>query len=51
MKILYLCHRFPFPPNRGGRIPKILDFRIIERCLERWRDARSELACNAGATT
>ena len=20
MKILYLCHRFPFPPNRGGKI-------------------------------
>ena len=20
MKILYLCHRFPFPPKRGGKI-------------------------------
>src|SRR5512147_643443 len=20
MKILYLCHRFPFPPSRGGKI-------------------------------
>lgn len=20
MKILYICHRFPFPPNRGGKI-------------------------------
>ena len=20
MKILYVCHRFPFPPNRGGKI-------------------------------
>ena len=20
MKILFVCHRFPFPPNRGGKI-------------------------------
>jgi hypothetical protein len=20
MKILYLCHRFPYPPRRGGKI-------------------------------
>jgi hypothetical protein len=20
VKILYVCHRFPFPPNRGGKI-------------------------------
>ena len=20
MNILYLCHRFPFPPKRGGKI-------------------------------
>src|SRR5262244_1980731 len=20
MKILFICHRFPFPPNRGGKI-------------------------------
>jgi len=20
MKILYICHRFPFPPKRGGTI-------------------------------
>ena len=20
MKILYVCHRFPFPPKRGGKI-------------------------------
>src|SRR5581483_8357102 len=26
MKILFLCHRFPFPPNRGG---KIRPFNII----------------------
>ena len=20
MKVLYVCHRFPFPPKRGGKI-------------------------------
>lgn len=32
MKILYLCHRFPFPPKRGG---KIRPFNMIKHLAER----------------
>ncbi|MET0344686.1 MAG: glycosyl transferase family 1, partial [Casimicrobiaceae bacterium] len=32
MKILYLCHRFPFPPKRGG---KIRPFNMIRHLSER----------------
>jgi sugar transferase (PEP-CTERM/EpsH1 system associated) len=32
MKILFLCHRFPFPPNRGG---KIRPFNIIRHLSEK----------------
>jgi sugar transferase (PEP-CTERM/EpsH1 system associated) len=32
MKILYICHRFPFPPNRGG---KIRPFQMIKHLAQR----------------
>jgi hypothetical protein len=32
MKVLYLCHRFPYPPNRGG---KIRPFNMIRHLAER----------------
>jgi sugar transferase (PEP-CTERM/EpsH1 system associated) len=32
MKILYICHRFPFPPNRGG---KIRPFQMIKHLSQR----------------
>src|SRR5437588_9939050 len=32
MKILYVCHRFPFPPRRGG---KIRPFNMIRHLTER----------------
>jgi hypothetical protein len=32
MRILYLCHRFPFPPRRGG---KIRPFNMIRHLTER----------------
>ena len=32
MRILYLCHRFPFPPKRGG---KIRPFNMIRHFAER----------------
>ena len=32
MKILYLCHRFPFPPKRGG---KIRPFNMIRHLSQR----------------
>lgn len=31
MKILYLCHRFPFPPNRGGKIRPFNMIRHLSR--------------------
>ena len=34
MKILYVCHRFPFPPKRGG---KIRPFNMIKHLAERHR--------------
>ena len=35
MKILYLCHRFPFPPKRGG---KIRPFNMIHHFAREHRD-------------
>ena len=32
MKILYVCHRFPFPPKRGG---KIRPFNMIQHLSAR----------------
>jgi len=32
MKILYLCHRFPYPPKRGG---KIRPFNMIRHLAQR----------------
>jgi hypothetical protein len=32
MKVLYVCHRFPYPPNRGG---KIRPFNMIRHLSER----------------
>ena len=32
MKILYICHRFPFPPKRGG---KIRPFNMIRHFSQR----------------
>ncbi|MGE5176352.1 MAG: TIGR03087 family PEP-CTERM/XrtA system glycosyltransferase [Hyphomicrobiales bacterium] len=34
MKILYLCHRFPFPPNRGGKIRPFNMIRHLARSHE-----------------
>ena len=31
MKILFVCHRYPFPPNRGG---KIRPFNVIRHLSE-----------------
>lgn len=51
MKILYICHRFPFPPNRGG---KIRPFHMIEHLAQRHEVhvcslARSPAEAAAGA--
>jgi sugar transferase (PEP-CTERM/EpsH1 system associated) len=32
MKILYLCHRFPFPPRRGGKIRPFNMIRHLSAC-------------------
>ncbi len=32
MKILYVCHRFPFPPKRGG---KIRPFNMIKHLAQK----------------
>ena len=32
MRILYVCHRFPFPPRRGG---KIRPFNMVRHLSER----------------
>jgi hypothetical protein len=34
MKILYVCHRFPFPPNRGGKIRPFNMIQHLSRCHE-----------------
>lgn len=34
MKILYLCHRFPFPPKRGGKIRPFNMIRHLSRTHE-----------------
>jgi sugar transferase (PEP-CTERM/EpsH1 system associated) len=34
MKILYVCHRFPFPPNRGGKIRPFNMIRHLSRSHE-----------------
>ena len=34
MKILYLCHRFPFPPKRGGKIRPFNMIRHLARMHE-----------------
>ena len=34
MKILFVCHRFPYPPKRGG---KIRPFNMIRHLSERHR--------------
>jgi len=41
MKILYVCHRFPFPPNRGG---KIRPFNMIRHLSERHQVTVASLA-------
>ena len=35
MKILFICHRFPFPPKRGG---KIRPFNMIRHLHEKGHD-------------
>src|SRR2546430_3481645 len=32
MRVLYLCHRFPYPPRRGG---KIRPFNVVRHLSER----------------
>jgi hypothetical protein len=34
MKILYVCHRFPFPPKRGGKIRPFNMIRHLGRTHE-----------------
>ena len=34
MKILFLCHRFPYPPNRGGRIRAFNTIKQLGRAHE-----------------
>jgi len=51
MRILFICHRFPFPPNRGG---KIRPFHMIEHLSRRHTVvvgslAHSEKELHAGA--
>ena len=51
MRILFICHRFPFPPNRGG---KIRPFHMIEHLSRRHTVvvgslAHSEQELEAGA--
>jgi hypothetical protein len=41
MKILYVCHRFPFPPKRGG---KIRPFNMIRHLSERHEVTVASLA-------
>ncbi len=31
MKILYVCHRFPYPPKRGGKIRPFNMIRHLSR--------------------
>lgn len=51
MKILYVCHRFPFPPKRGG---KIRPFNMIRHLTQQGHDvtvcslARSEVEAEEG---
>ncbi len=51
MKILYVCHRFPFPPKRGG---KIRPFNMIRHLTQQGHDvtvcslARSEAEAEEG---
>ncbi|MFQ5774656.1 MAG: TIGR03087 family PEP-CTERM/XrtA system glycosyltransferase [Kiloniellaceae bacterium] len=44
MKILYVCHRFPFPPNRGG---KIRPFNMIKHLSDRHEVTVASLARSA----
>ena len=44
MRILYLCHRFPFPPRRGG---KIRPFNMIRHLSERHEVTVCSLARSA----
>ena len=47
MKILYVCHRFPFPPKRGG---KIRPFNMIRHLVASARgDGRSLARSDAGS--
>jgi len=52
MKILYICHRFPYPPDRGG---KIRPFNMIKHFSEHGHDVivaslvRSDAEARAGA--
>lgn len=41
MRILFICHRFPFPPNRGG---KIRPFQMIRHLSEKHRVTVASLA-------
>ena len=51
MKILYVCHRFPFPPKRGG---KIRPFNMIRHLSEQGHEvtvaslARSQQEADGG---
>ena len=44
MKILYVCHRFPFPPKRGG---KIRPFNMIRHLAQRHEVTVCSLARSA----
>ena len=45
MRILYVCHRFPFPPKRGG---KIRPFNVIRHLSERHEVHVASIARSAG---
>ena len=54
MNILFVCHRFPFPPNRGG---KIRPFHMIRHLSRKHRvvvvtlaHSQEELQQGAGLT-
>ena len=44
MKVLYLCHRFPYPPKRGG---KIRPFNMIRHLSQRHEVTVCSLARSA----
>ena len=44
MRILFICHRFPFPPNRGG---KIRPFQMIRHLSQNHRVSVATLAHSA----